>query len=337
MNDFRTKRFLMKRDKYYFNTQTLRYEKVVSSPKMRLFKIAGFIGGVFVAAVIVVSLMSNLLHSSPKEMALEREIAQMTGEYDKLKLQIKDMGMILENIQERDASVHRMVFGMNPIDEHLWNGGTGGHDKNANLTNFKNTGKTLFSTIEKADRLAHQLMIQSRSLDEIEKMATNKGDEFASMPLIAPIQKDKLKRKIHLLSGFGKRLHPIYKVMKMHKGIDFTVPKGTPIQATGDGKIITAKRSPSYGRYVVIRHNDEYETLYAHMDKIQVKKGQKVKRGEQIGTVGNTGRSTAPHLHYEVHQKGRAINPIGYCIDGLSPTEYETLVSSASKLNQSLD
>lgn len=327
----------MRKDKYYFNTQTLRYEKVVNSPKMRLLKITGIIGGVFMAALILVSLMFNLQSTSPKELALEREISQMKAYYKNLEVQVDDMTKILDNIQQRDASVHRMVFGMNPIDENLWNGGTGGHDKNANLTNFKNTGKTLTSTIEKADRLAHQLMVQSRSLDEIEKMALNKGDEFASMPLIAPVQQDKLKRKIHLLSGFGKRMHPIYKVMKMHKGIDFTAPKGTPIQATGDGKVITAKRSASYGRYVVIRHNDEYETLYAHMNKILVKKGQKVKRGEQIGTIGNTGRSTAPHLHYEVHQNGRAVNPIDYCIDGLSPKEYDTLLKSASKINQSLD
>ncbi len=327
----------MTKDKYYFNTQTLRYEKVVSSPRMKLLKITGIIGGVFVAALVIVSLMSNLLHSSPKEMALEREMTQMMDHYQNLEVQVEDMTQVLQNIQERDASVHRMVFGMNPIDGNIWNGGIGGHDKKAKLTNFKNTGKLLLSSKEKAERLAHQLRVQSRSLDEIEKMAINKGDKFASMPLIAPIRKDKLKRRIHLLSGFGKRMHPIYKVMKMHAGIDFTAPKGTPIQATGNGKIITAKRSPSYGRYVVVRHNDEYETLYAHMDKILVKKGQIVKRGEQIGTVGNTGRSTAPHLHYEVHQKGRPVNPIGYCIDGLSPKEYEALVTSASKMTQSLD
>ena len=327
----------MTKDKYYFNTQTLRYEKVVSSPRMKLLKITGIIGGVFVAALVIVSLMSNVLHSSPKEMALEREMTQMMDHYQNLEVQVEDMTQVLQNIQERDASVHRMVFGMNPIDGNIWNGGIGGHDKKAKLTNFKNTGKLLLSSKEKAERLAHQLRVQSRSLDEIEKMAINKGDKFASMPLIAPIRKDKLKRRIHLLSGFGKRMHPIYKVMKMHAGIDFTAPKGTPIQATGNGKIITAKRSPSYGRYVVVRHNDEYETLYAHMDKILVKKGQIVKRGEQIGTVGNTGRSTAPHLHYEVHQKGRPVNPIGYCIDGLSPKEYEALVTSASKMTQSLD
>ena len=160
---------------------------------------------------------------------------------------------------------------------------------------------------------------------------------FASMPLIAPVRKDLLARNIRLLSGFGKRLHPIYKVMKMHEGIDFTAKKGTAIQATGNGKVKKVLKSPSYGNYVVIEHGHGYETLYAHMDKTMVKKGQQVKRGEQIGTVGNTGRSTAPHLHYEIHLNGRAINPIGYCVDGLSINEYEALVKSASKMNQSLD
>jgi len=326
----------MRKEKYYFNTQTLRYEKIVDSPKMLLLKIVGTISGVCLAGLILMSIVSQF-YASPKEMLLQQEIDKMSAHYEGLEKSIEDMNEVLENIKQRDASVHRMVFGMNPIDDGLYLGGVGGHEKYPNFNKFKKSGQTLIAAQEKVDRLSHQLVIQSKSLDEIEQMAKSQNAYFASMPLIAPVRKDLLKRKIHLLSGFGKRLHPIYKVMKMHDGIDFTAVKGTPIQATGDGKVITAKRSPSYGRYVVIRHNDEYETLYAHMDEIMVLKGQKVKRGEQIGTVGNTGRSTAPHLHYEVHHKGRAVNPISYCIDGLSAKEYEQLINSASKINQSLD
>lgn len=326
----------MKKDKYYFNTQTLRYEKAVTSPKMLLLKVTGIISAVFMAALVLLSLFYNY-YTSPKEMALQREIDQMTHQYSTLKSRVDTMKLIVANVQERDASVHRMIFGMNPIDESLWKGGSGGHEKHFNLTKFTNSGDVLIAAQEKVDELSHHLVVQSRSLDEIEEMALKQHKDFASMPFIAPIRKDLLKRKIHLLSGFGRRLHPIYKVMKMHDGIDFTAEKGTPIQATGDGKVIIAKRSPSYGKYVVIKHNDEYETLYAHLDKLMVKKGQKVTRGEQIGTVGSTGRSTAPHLHYEVHHKDRPVNPISYCVDGLTAKEYETLISSASKLNQSLD
>ena len=326
----------MRKERYYFNIQTLRYEKIVDTPKMITLKLLGVLGGVILAGIISSSIISQF-YASPKELALQREIDQMKNHYEGLEKTVADMDKVLVNIKQRDANVHRMVFGMNPIDEGLYQGGVGGHEKYAHLTKFKQTGNLLIEAQEKVDRLSHQLVVQSKSLDEIENMAKGQSDYFASMPLIAPVRKDLLKRKIHLLSGFGKRLHPIYKVMKMHDGIDFTAVKGTPIQATGDGKVITAKRSPSYGRYVVIRHNDEYETLYAHMDEIMVLKGQKVKRGEQIGTVGNTGRSTAPHLHYEVHHKGRPVNPISYCIDGLSAKEYEQLINSASKINQSLD
>lgn len=328
--------YLMRKEKYYFNTQTLRYEKIVDSPKMLLLKIVGTISGVCLSGLILMSVVSQF-YASPKEILLQQDLDKMTAHYEGLEKSIADMNEVLENIKQRDASVHRMVFGMNPIDDGLYLGGVGGHEKYPNFNKYKKSGQTLIAAQEKVDRLSHQLVIQSKSLDEIEQMAKSQDAYFASMPLIAPIRKDLLKRKIHLLSGFGKRLHPIYKVMKMHDGIDFTAVKGTPIQATGDGKVIIAKRSPSYGRYVVIRHNDEYETLYAHMDKIMVLKGQKVKRGEQIGTVGNTGRSTAPHLHYEVHHKDRAVNPISYCIDGLSAKEYEQLINSASKINQSLD
>ncbi len=326
----------MRKERYYFNTQTLRYEKIVDTPKILTLKLLGILGGVILAGIISSSIISQF-YASPKELALQREIDQMKHHYESLKKSVADMDKVLVNIKQRDASVHRMVFGMNPIDEGLYQGGVGGHEKHAHLTKFKQTGDLLIEAQEKVDRLSHQLVVQSKSLDEIENMAKGQSEYFASMPLIAPVRKDLLKRKIHLLSGFGKRLHPIYKVMKMHDGIDFTAVKGTPIQATGDGKVITAKRSPSYGRYVVIRHNDEYETLYAHMDEIMVLKGQTVKRGEQIGTVGNTGRSTAPHLHYEVHHKGHPVNPISYCIDGLSAKEYEQLITSASKINQSLD
>ncbi|MEM6318403.1 MAG: M23 family metallopeptidase [Bacteroidota bacterium] len=326
----------MRKEKFYFNKHTLQYEKVVTPLKTKILRAFGISCGIFVAALVLLS-VSYHFFPTPKEEALIREMEQMKRHYADMELEVEKMTKVLANLQERDASVHRMVFGMEPIDDSQWEAGIGGTDKYATLTKFKNSGETLQKTQEKVDKLSRQMVLQSESLDEIEFMAKSKSEMFASMPLIAPVRKDLLARNIHLLSGFGRRLHPIYKVMKMHQGIDFTAKEGTAIQASGNGKVIKVMKSPSYGNYVVIRHGHGYETLYAHMQEVMVKKGQKVKRGEQIGTVGNTGRSTAPHLHYEIHLNGKAINPLSYCVDGLSINEYEALVKSASKMNQSLD
>ena len=326
----------MRKEKFYFNTQTLRYEKVVTPLKAKVLQATSISSGIFVAALVIVSISYHYF-PTPKEEALIRELNQMKLHYGEMRDEVDKMTKVLYNLQDRDASVHRMVFGMEPIDQDQWEEGIGGHEKYATLTKFKNSGEVLVKTQEKVDKLSRQMVLQSKSLDEIEFMAKSKSKMFASMPLITPVRKDLLARNIRLLSGFGRRLHPIYKVMKMHDGIDFTAKRGTPIQATGNGKVVKVMRSPSYGNYVVIDHGHGYETLYAHMQKVMVKRGQLVTRGEQIGTVGNTGRSTAPHLHYEIHLNGRPVNPIGYCVDGLSIKEYEALVRSASKMNQSLD
>lgn len=141
-----------------------------------------------------------------------------------------------------------------------------------------------------------------------------------------------------MASGYGYRIHPIYKVRKLHTGTDFSAPTGTPIYATGDGKVSTYKRSRAgYGNHIVIDHGYGYQTLYAHMSKVDVKRGQKVKRGDVIGYIGSSGRSTAPHLHYEVIKDGRKINPINYFFNDLSPEEYEMMLELSSHSNQSFD
>ena len=214
----------------------------------------------------------------------------------------------------------------------------GGHDQYENLTNYKNSGELILSTQKKADKLELQLVLQSKSLDTIVNMAKNREKMFASIPSIKPVRSDKLPRHLQLLSGFGMRPHPIHKVMKMHAGMDFTAPKGTPIQATGDGEVVRVKRDKvGYGKSVIIDHGYGYTTLYAHMQDIQVRVGEKVKKGQQIGTVGNSGTSTAPHCHYEVRKNGNAVDPINFCMDGLSPEEYQELVEMAATGNQSFD
>ena len=327
----------MKRVKYVLNKHTLQYEKHTESSRIIILKVFGLLSAVMVASFALVSI-THRLFPSPKEKALQRELHQMEYQYAALTEQVNRMTTVLDNIRNRDANVHRVLFGMDPLDQSIWEGGSGGHERYANLTRFTHSTDILISAKSMVDRLERQLYLQSKSLDTIQKMAMERETMLASIPSIKPVREDRLKRKINLLSGFGYRIHPIHKVRKMHAGIDFTAPQGTAIRATGNGKVVRVeKRSSGYGRNVVIDHGFGYKTLYAHMHEIDVKVGDTVIKGQQIGTVGNTDTSTAPHLHYEVHYKGKAVNPIHYCMDGLDPVEYAELVERASIANQSFD
>ena len=226
---------------------------------------------------------------------------------------------------------------MDPIDDNLRIGGIGGHDVYGEYDNYGETGELMTSLSQKIDLLRRQINVQSHSLDTILNMANDKETMLASIPSIKPVRSDQLSKGLRLLSGFGMRLHPVFKVMRMHNGIDFTARSGTPIQATGNGKVVKAGRVSGFGNRVVIDHGYGYETIYAHMSQIDVKAGQEVTRGQQIGLVGSTGTSTAPHCHYEVHFQGRPVNPITFVMDGLSPEEYSALQEAASAVNQSFD
>jgi len=323
----------MGKEKFYYNEHTLRYEKLKTPLKSRLLSLAGLLA---VSSVVAFTLYYFI--PSPFEQAQAREIQQLELQHIAMNDQVEKMGIVLDNIQDRDANVHRVVFGMDPLDNQIWNGGQGGSEKYDFITNYKSTGELLQSTQQKADKLKRQLAIQSESMDKLEKEAKLREDKLAAMPAIKPIREDKLKRNIRSLSGFGMRMHPIFKRKKMHKGMDFTCPKGTDIQATGAGVIEKViKKKSGYGTHIIIDHGYGYKSLYAHMGSVSVKAGNKVSRGQIIGTVGNTGTSTAPHLHYEVIHNGVKVNPINYCMDGLSSEEYQALVDAAAKLNQSFD
>ncbi len=327
----------MGKEKFYYNKQTLRYEKLEEPLKVRILKIAGLSFLVLLAGSVIAGLAFKYM-DSPEVDKLKRELKQMEVQNMALDNQVDQMGKVLTNIQDRDANVHRMMFGMDPIDEDVWNGGVGGSEKYDYLTEFSDSGDLLRATQEKADRLKRQLVIQSQSLDKIELEAESKEAMLSSIPAIKPVREDKLARGIRALSGFGRRIHPIQKIPKMHYGIDFTAPRGTPIHSTGDGKVekILYKKT-GYGTHVIINHGYGYKTLYAHMSKVDVKVGDEVKRGNVIGKVGNTGSSTAPHCHYEVIYQGQKVNPLNYCLDGLTPEEYQQLANMASVNNQSFD
>ncbi|HRO73166.1 MAG TPA: M23 family metallopeptidase, partial [Saprospiraceae bacterium] len=241
-------------------------------------------------------------------------------------------------LHTKDNEINRMILGANPIDESVWNGGTGGHNKYKGLENYKNTGALIVNNLKRIDELKLKIDIQKSSLDSLYKVAVTREKKLASVPSIKPVKETSLKREVKFLSGFGMRMHPIHKLRRFHKGIDFTAPKGTDIQATGNGKIVEVNKAGSgYGKNVLIDHGYGYKTLYAHMSSISVKEGQVVKKGQKIGLVGSTGASTGSHLHYEVWYNGNPINPIDYCLDGLTPKEYQELVKRAGTDNQSLD
>lgn len=328
----------MSRQKYYYNKQTLQFEKFSRPLKSQIFRAFGLFSAILVTSTLLFFIVSNTF-PSPKEQALIREIEQMRYQFVNANMKMDIMAEALGKIQERDANVHRFMFNMDPIDEAVWEGGIGGHDRYAHLTKYPNSSDLLVTTQQRLDKLEQQLKLQEESLNLIEKMASEKEKMLASIPSIKPVRIDLLKRKnISLLSGFGIRLHPIHKVRRMHAGIDFTAEKGTYIQATGDAVVKAVKYSAAgYGRHVILDHGFGYESLYGHMKDINIKVGQKVKKGQVIGSVGSTGTSTAPHCHYEVHFKGHAVDPISYCLDGLTPEEYQILVERSSIQNQSFD
>jgi len=327
----------MSREKYVYNSQTLQYEKARVSGKNKLKSVFGYVTAVLFTAVIL-SASAYLFLPTPKEKSLERDIVQMEYYYQNLSQEFDKLNESIDKIQNKDAEVHRVVFGMDPIDESVWNGGTGGSQEIVRLHSNMDADQLLTSTLEKVEKLQRKVEIQNNSLNQLTKVAIEHEDRLASIPSIKPIQEDKLKRKVRHLSGFGMRIHPVHKVRKMHQGIDFTAPEGTAIQSTGNGVVTKIEsRKTGYGKSILIDHGYGYETLYGHLKTANVKVGQRVKKGELIGLVGSTGTSTAPHCHYEVRKNGIAVNPIDYCLDGLSPEEYHDLVGRAQEENQSFD
>ena len=326
----------MRREKFVFNQRTLQYDRVVEPLRHTLLRIFGFCCAAFVTAVLLL-LVVHRYFPSPSERLLMQENDILRTQINELRLEYVNLSEVLTNIQERDAYAYRTVFRMEPIDGDVWRGGTGGHDAHENLRALPRSGNYIADLRTDVDRLRHQLDLQSRSLDSIQLMNEQKEDMLASIPSIKPIRRDKYARKIENLSGFGYRIHPIHKVKKMHYGIDFNCPAGTHIQSAGKGKVIHAGNKAGYGKTVIIDHGYGYQTLYAHMSKIKVKRGEEIPRGHLIGLVGSTGKSTGDHLHYEVMKNGVKVDPIQFCYDGLSAEEYQEMLTASRVSNQSFD
>ena len=326
----------MSREKYVFNTNTLQYEKIAKNWKRRFFIVFGLISAILICSVGLY-LVAYTIIPTPKELAMKRELTQMEYQFAHFSSDFDKMAIHLNNLQSKDAEVHRVIFGIDPIDASIWEGGTGGSENNY-LSTIKNSDEFIKSTQDRIENLNYKLQLQERSLDTILHLAKQREKKLLSIPSIKPVREDKLKRKIGSMSGYGYRIHPVHKVKKLHKGIDFTAPRGTAIQATGNGKVIRVQnKKRGYGKNIIIDHGFGYTTLYAHLDEIDVKVGDIVAKSQKIGIIGSTGTSTAPHLHYEVRINKKQVNPIDYCMDGLTPEEYQELVRRASIENQSFD
>ena len=323
----------MSKIKYYYDTKTLSYKPIESTGIEKFKKFIVYLTSSAILAFFTLLIFFQYF-DSPKEKRLKGEINHLLSQYEIINNDLEKIELVLDDIQNRDDNIYRTIFEADPIPTSIRKQGFGGVNRYKKLSGYSNSD-LIINTSKKIDQLTKQLYLQSKSFDEIIELAKNKSKMLASIPAIQPVANKDLKR---MTSGYGYRIHPIYKTRKMHYGMDYSAKVGTEIYATGDGVISKVKRSKrGYGNYVKINHGFGYETLYAHMSKYIVKKGQKVKRGEVIGYVGNTGVSTAPHLHYEVRKDNKKINPVNFYFNDLTPEEYEKMLELASQPNQSFD
>jgi len=319
--------------KYKFNPDSLSFDKVRLGVKALLFRLlAYFIGSVIVAVLYWV--VFSTFFESPKEKALEREVEQMTIQYDLIHREMGNVENVLEDLQKTDDNLYRTIFEAEPIPSTLREGGAGGVNRYKALEGYNNS-KLVIETADRLDRIRKRIYIQSRSFDDLISLAKKKEDMLRSVPAIIPISNKDLTRTA---SGFGLRIHPIYKIIKFHYGMDFAAPAGADVYATGNGVIIGVLSSKrGLGNHIILDHGFGYTSIYAHLSAFNVRVGKKVQRGDVIGFVGSTGTSVANHLHYEIKLNGMNIDPVNYYFEDLSPEEYVRMIEIASKTGQSFD
>ena len=328
------KRFMAK-VKYYYDPETLSYIPIENNNSIKISNLILFLTSSLLFGVIVLFILLNTSFiNTPKELLLDREVKNYELQFELLSRRVLQMQNVLSNIEDRDNNIYRVYFEASPVPKEKRLAGFGGINRYKNLEGFDNSELIIKSTKE-IDILSKQMVVQSKSLDEIESLGEKKKKLLASIPSIQPIKNQDLKR---VASGYGWRTDPFTKKMRRHFGMDFSAVKGTPVYASGDGKVKRAdNRSAGYGKHIRIDHGFGYVSLYAHLNDYNVRRGQNVKRGELIGYVGNTGRSVAPHLHYEILKDGKKINPINFYYGNLSPEEYNALVIQATQQNEALD
>ena len=323
----------MKKIKYYYNTNSLRYEKLETPLQVKLLRIFGFIAAAFVTAAII-SFFAFRFVGSPNEKLMYMENERLQDKYKELNDQVKASQQQVAELVKRDNEVYRAIFEANPIPDSARARALAQQQEIARVENMRSKD-LLNSIIGSLNNLTHYIAAQKNSYGEINDLMKNKELLLAATPAIQPVSNKDLNR---IASGFGYRIDPIYKTVKLHAGLDFAAPQGTPIYATANGRItIAGNTGDGYGNHVVINHGYGYETLYGHMSRVKVRAGQQVKRGEVIGWVGSTGKSTGPHCHYEVHKNGQKIDPVYFFYNDLSPEQFDLLLKKAAAANQSFD
>jgi murein DD-endopeptidase MepM/ murein hydrolase activator NlpD len=325
----------MSKVKYYYDTELLAYKKIDSKKRttvgyVLLFITASALFGFFAFLI----LLNTPFLETPKNKAMTRQVENLTVNYKILNSKLNEISKVAAALEERDNNIYRSYFNIAeiPAEERKSK-----FDKTSKYDEIKNFdgAKMVLTITKKIDDIEKSLAVQSKSYDKIVTLAKEKDKFLSAIPAIQPVRNENLKR---VASGFGYRTDPFTKVRKMHEGMDFTAPTGSPIYATGDGVVVRADSGSSgYGNHVEIRHGFGYETLYAHLSRYNCRPGQHVKRGDIIGYVGSTGRSQAPHLHYEVHKDGQVVNPINFYYGNISAVEYIAIAQSANQENQSYD
>jgi murein DD-endopeptidase MepM/ murein hydrolase activator NlpD len=323
----------MAKVKYKFNHNSLKYDKIVFSNKQKFYRILTYLTATLLIGIIY-NVVFAFFFDTPKEKGLIRENKQLADQYYNLNNRFDLVERTLEDLKIRDDNIYRVIFEAEPIPASVRMAGMGGVNKYRDLQGYKSS-KLVMETAKKLDKISKQIYVQTKSYDEVIELAKNKEEMVACVPAIMPISNKDLRRTA---SGWGWRIHPIYKIRKFHYGMDFTASTGTEIYATGDGVIDLVDNSlRGYGKRIIINHGFGYKSLYGHLSNFNVRKGQKVKRGEVIGFVGSTGTSTAPHLHYEVLKNNEKVNPVHYYFNDLSAEEFDKMIFISSNSGQSFD
>ena len=322
----------MAKKKFHFNPETLSYEQIEHTigHKLKRFLIHA-LSGVFSGIIFFFIFVSTI--QSPEEKQLGQDKSHMEAQYRVLVRQLEEVQFVMSDLEQRDDNLYRVVFQADPIPLSVRRGSSANTEYYAQLLDMTNS-EIVVSTTKKLNELKKELYIQSKSYDELVLLAKNKETMLANLPAIQPVLNKNLTR---MASGYGWRIDPIYHTRRFHAGMDFTAPIGTDIYATGNGTIIAAGWQQGYGNCVQINHGYGYLTLYGHMSAIKVRIGQTIKRGDVIGLVGSTGKSTGPHVHYEVHYKGEVMNPQNYYFLDLSPADYDRMVQMSNNAGQMFD
>ncbi|OYZ01984.1 MAG: peptidase M23 [Sphingobacteriia bacterium 28-36-52] len=323
----------MKKVKYFYNTHNMRFEKLTTPLRVRLLQVLGYIAASIVTGILIFAITFRYI-DSPKEKLLRQQNDDLKQNYEVMEERIKQLQLQMDEIANRDNFVYRSIFESNPIPDSAR---VKEMEKKKEVQLVQSMGETelVNSMAAQLNNLSLRMAYQGKSFDAIDNMVKNKAKLLAAIPSIQPISNRNLNR---VSSGFGYRIDPVYKDRRLHPGLDFTAPVGTPIYAAADGVVKDAGfNTGGYGNRVVVNHGFGYETLYAHMVRIKARVGTKVKRGEVIGYVGSTGKSTGPHLHYEVHKNGTQLDPIYFFYNDLTPAQFDRILKLAAASNQSFD